>query len=206
MKYALLDEIFSSITHGLGFLATVAGLILFLFLQLPTSDIWRIVGFSIFIGTLLCMYLFSTLFHSLIFTKAKRIFAIFDHSSIFLLIGGTYSYFLLTTMRGFTGWILLSTIWVLCIGGILFKIFFTDRLKFITVTLYLLLGWCILFFIKPFLHAVSLQTFLFLLLGGLFYSVGTIFYSSKKIPFAHSIWHLFVVLATAFHFWAIYLL
>jgi len=206
MRYFFLDEIFSSITHGLGFLAAVAGLFLFLFLQLHTSDIWRIVGFSIFIGTLLCMYLFSTLFHSLIFTKAKRVFVVLDHSSIFLLIGGTYSYFLLTTMRGLTGWILLPLIWTLCIGGILFKIFFTERLKLITVALYLLLGWCILFFIKPFLHVVSLQTFLFLLLGGLLYSVGTIFYASKKIPFAHTIWHLFVVLATVCHFWAIYLL
>lgn len=206
MKLPLAEEITNSITHGIGFIGAVIGLILFFIFQQKTSDIWRIVGFSIFGGTLIFMYFMSTLSHSLIFTKARKVFAVLDHSSIFLLIAGTYTYFLLTTLRGTTGWTLLTIIWGLSITGIILKAFFVDRLHLLSVGIYLGMGWLIVFFIKPLLHILHPNIFILLLTGGILYSVGTFFYSSKKIPFAHSIWHVFVVLATACHFLAIYLL
>lgn len=206
MKLVLLEEIANSITHGIGFIGAVVGLVLFILFQGKISDIWRIVGFSIFAGSLIFMYLMSTLSHSLIFTKARKVFAILDHSSIFLLIAGTYTYFLLTVLRGVEGWSLLSIIWILSIIGIVLKAFFVDKLRLFSVFIYLFLGWLCIFVIRPMWQGVHLNIFLLLLIGGIFYSLGTVFYSLRKIPFAHSIWHVFVVAASACHFFAIYFL
>jgi len=206
MKLRIIEEIFNSITHGIGLIAAIVGLILFIIFQSRMSDVWRIVGFSIFCGGLICMYLFSTLSHSFVFTKAQKVFAVLDHSSIFLFIAATYSYFLLTSLRGIMGWILLSFMWILCIGGIVMKTFFVDRFHRITVGMYLAMGWMIIFFTRPLLSTLHTPTILLLLSGGIIYSLGTIFYLFRKIPFMHVVWHMFVIGATFCHFTAIYLL
>lgn len=202
----LLEEIFNSITHGLGVLLVVAGVVTFFLLRTAASDELKIIGFSIFAGSLFLMYLISTLTHSLIFTKAKKVFMILDHSAIYLLIAGTYTPFLLTSLKGLLGYVLLGVVWTLALSGIVFKAFFVEKFKTISTILYIGLGWLIVIAVKPLLQAVTLRIFLFMLLGGIFYTLGTIFYSAKKLPFAHTIWHLFVLVGSACHFAAIYLL
>lgn len=202
----LLEEIFNSITHGIGVLLVIVGVVTFLLLKTAASDQYKIIGFSIFALCLFLMYLISTLTHSLIFTKVKKVFMILDHSAIYLLIAGTYTPFLLTSLKGPLGYILLAVVWTLAICGIVFKAIFLEKWKVISTILYISLGWLIVIAIRPLFQAVTFRIFLLMLLGGIFYTLGTIFYSAKKLPFAHTIWHLFVLVGSACHFFAVYLL
>lgn len=200
------EEIANSITHGIGFLLSTLGLIFFLLTQFDKSNLWRDIGFCIFAVSLLTMYLMSTLSHSLVFTKARKVFAILDHSSIFFLIAGTYSYFLLTFFRSSEGLSLLGIVWALCIAGIILKACIVDQKRIISLGMYVVLGWLILAIIQPLFHVLPFPTFLLLILGGVLYSFGTIFFLLRKLPFSHTIWHLFVMGGSACHLLAVFLL
>ncbi len=202
-----LHEIFNSITHGIGVLLSIAGLVLLVvFASIRDPDAWKIVSFSIYGFSLILLYLSSTLFHAFQKKKVKNFFNLFDHSSIFILIAGTYTPFCLVSLRGPWGWTIFGLIWGLAILGVLFKIFFySDRLRAIGTMIYLAMGWLILIALKPLIEYVPAGALWWLLAGGLSYSIGIIFYLWRKYRFNHVIWHLFVLGGSICHFFAIFL-
>lgn len=203
---SIIEEIFNAITHGLGLILAVIGSIILLNFASKHFDLTKIIGFSIFGVVLIFSYTISTLYHGLIFTKAKRILKILDHSCIFLLIAGTYTPFLLTILKGKLGLVLLLLIWILAVLGIILKVFYVHKFKRLSLVFYLFMGWIIIFAIKPMLAALPLGVVGLIALGGLFYTVGTVFYSWKKLPLSHAIWHLFVLGGSVCHFFAMFYL
>ncbi|SMB96078.1 hemolysin III [Desulfonispora thiosulfatigenes DSM 11270] len=199
-RYTLAEEIFNSISHGIGALLSIVALVILVSFASISGDVWKIVSFSIYGFTLFFLYMSSTLYHSIFHEKAKRILRILDHSSIYLLIAGSYTPITLISLRGTWGWTLFTLIWTLAITGIVLKIISLEKLKKVSVFLYIFMGWLIIIAIKPMLSTVPKGLFLWLLLGGLIYTLGVIFYSNKKIPFNHAIWHLFVLGGSVAHF------
>lgn len=200
------EEIFNSITHGLGAILGIFILLILLTYSHSKNDPLRILGFTIFGITVITFYITSTLFHSLTFTKAGKVFQVLDHSFIFLLIAGSYSPFALISFKGNIGWSLFSLVWGLSILGIIFKACFRDKFKILSLLFYLLFGWLAIFIVVPLSSYLSLKVIYLLILGGLFYTIGTAFYLWRKLPFNHGIWHLFVLGGSVCHFLAVWLI
>lgn len=192
------EEIFSSISHGFGIVLGIAFLLIFISLK-PNDDPLKTLSFGIFGAAVTLFYLISTLFHSLSYTRVKGIFKILDHSFIFLLIAATYTPFTLIVLKGNLGWSLFLLIWVLAILGTLYKIFFVNKLKWLSLMFYLSLGWLALVAVVPLSQALPFSSLFLLILGGFLYSLGIIFYLWKTLPFNHGIWHIFVLAATFCH-------
>lgn len=203
MQYSLKEEIVNAITHGLGVILSIPALVVLIIFAVKYGDALDVVSFSIFGASMLLLYLFSTLLHSIQHQKAKNVFEILDHSAIYLLIAGTYTPFLLGPLRGPLGWTLFGIIWGLTIAGIIFKVYFVKKFIILSTVIYLFMGWLILVAIKPLYDGLSMDGFLLLLLGGILYSVGSIFYVWRKIPFHHAIWHGFVLAGSASMFFCI---
>lgn len=202
-SYAVGEEIVNSVTHGIGAaLSVIGGIVLIIFAALY-GDAWRIVSFSIYSVTLVILYLASTLYHSVRDLRLKRIFKILDHSCIYLLIAGTYTPFLLVSLRGPWGWTLLGVIWGLALVGIIFKIFSAQRFRRFVVLGYLLMGWLCVIAGRELLLRVPAEGLLWLALGGLLYTVGVLFYAWRKLPYGHAIWHLFVLGGSICHYLAV---
>lgn len=197
------DEIASAITHGVGALLAIAGLVLLIVFSSLYGNAWHITSFTIFGAMMVILYTTSTLYHSLTHLRAKKIFRQFDHMAIFLLIAGTYTPFCLTILRGWVGWTLFGIVWSCAIGGVVLKAFRTGKAVLISTFLYVILGWAVIFVIKPIYQSMTPAGFLFLVLGGACYTGGVIFFLKDRIPFFHSIWHLFVLGGSVFHFFAI---
>ena len=197
------EEIANAITHGIGAFLAIAALVILIVFSALQGTAWHVSGFSIFGSTMVILYVMSTLYHSLTHVKAKKLFRKFDHMSIFLLIAGTYTPFCLTALRGWLGWTIFGVVWGCAIGGIIVKAFRTGKGELISTILYITMGWIIIFFIKPVYTYMTLQGFSFLLMGGACYTLGAFFFIKEKIPFNHSIWHLFVIGGSAFHFFAV---
>jgi hemolysin III len=197
------EEIANAITHGVGALLAIAGLVLLIVFSALQGTAWHISSFTIFGSAMVVLYVMSTLYHSLTHLRAKKLFRKFDHMSIFLLIAGTYTPFCLTVLRGWIGWTIFGIVWGCAIGGIVVKAFLTGRGELISTILYILMGWMIIFFIRPVYSYMSFQGFLFLIAGGAFYTLGAFFFMKEKIPYNHSIWHLFVIGGSIFHFFAV---
>lgn len=201
--YTKKEEIANGITHGLGVLLGIAALVVLLVLSIKKGDTLSIVAFSVYGACFILMYLSSTLYHSITNEKAKKILRVFDHSSIFLFIAGTYTPITLLSMSGGLRLGILIAVWSIAIFGVAFKIITFgqfDRFKALSLILYIGMGWIAVFTIKPIIRMTSLGFFLWILGGGLFYTLGTIFYSIKRIPYNHAIWHLFVLAASITHF------
>ncbi len=194
------EEIANSITHGIGAGLSIAALVILVVFAALQGDAWKIVSFSIYGVSLFALYLTSTLYHSFTNPKLKKFFHVLDHSAIFLLIAGTYTPILLISMRGPWGWTLFGLIWTLALGGIILKVFFFERFKILSVLFYIGMGWLAVIAVKPLLEMVPTAVNLWLLIGGIFYTVGVVFYLTKKIPFQHGIWHLFVLGGSVSHF------
>lgn len=203
-KQSLGEEIANSITHGIGAaLATAALTILVVFAALK-GDAWRIVSFAIYGTSLILMYTSSTLYHAFTHKKAKRYFRIMDHSSIFLLIAGTYTPITLLALRDAGwGWTIFGLIWGMAILGILFKLLFYGKLEKLSVVFYIAMGWLAVIAIKPMLANLPLGLLVWIAIGGLSYTFGIIFYAWTKLPYNHSIWHLFVLGGSISHFFGI---
>lgn len=199
-----MEEVMNAVTHGIGTLLAVAGLVLLTVLAYLHGDIWHIVSFSIYGSTLVLLYLASTLYHSFTNEKVKRIFKILDHSAIYLLIAGTYTPFTLVPLHGVLGWTVFGVVWGLAIIGIVLKVFFAGRFKFVSTMCYLGMGWFIIVAIKPLIATVPALGMNWLFAGGLFYTLGSAFYMWKKIPYNHAIWHLFVLAGSVSHFIAVF--
>lgn len=197
-----IEEIANSITHGLGLLIVIIAVFFLLLINNKTWEFWRMLGISIFGLSVILTYTFSTLYHSLYFTKANPVFKRLDHSSIFLLITGTYTPFLIF-IRSKEGFILLSILWLITVLGIIYKSIFIDKLKRVELLVYLFLGWIGIFILSSILNTMPILVILLLIAGGCFYTFGAIFYAWKKLKFNHGIWHLFVLFGTACHFLAL---
>ena len=194
------EEIANSITHGIGAGLAVAALVILVVFAAQISDAWKVVSFCIYGATMITLFLSSTLYHAFTDLYVKRFFRILDHSSIFLLIAGTYTPVTIGTMRGGWGWTLFGIIWGLTIIGIILKIFAMRKLKWVSLVVYLLMGWIIVIAIKPLLMVVPKMFLAWMLIGGAAYSLGVIFYVAKKMPYHHAVWHLFVLGGSISHF------
>lgn len=192
-------EIANAVTHGIGVLLAIFALV-FLIVQ---SDERSVVGFVIYGVSLIILYLASTLYHSLVFTRARNLFRKFDHMAIFLLIAGTYTPFCLTALNGWLGWLMLGAVWGFAVLGIVLKSLFTGRYEWLSVSMYILTGWMVIFAIKPIYETLSVSGFAFLVAGGLSYTIGTFFYVNTRIPYSHSIWHLWVLGGSVLHFFSV---
>lgn len=199
-----MEEVMNAVTHGVGTLLAVAGLVLLTVLAYLHGSIWHIVSFSIYGTTLVLLYLASTLYHSFTNERVKRIFKILDHSAIYLLIAGTYTPFTLVPLHGVLGWTVFSLVWGLAIIGIVLKVFFAGRYKVLSTLCYLGMGWFIVIAIKPLLATVPALGMIWLFAGGLFYTLGSVFYLWKRLPYNHAIWHLFVLAGSISHFIAVF--
>ena len=199
------ERLFNSITHGIGFVLSVVALILMVVYASYNSDAWSIVGVSIFGTTLILLYMSSTLYHAFPKGRLKQIFQLLDQSIIYLLIAGTYTPVLLITLRNPLGWTVFGLVWAMAIGGITHRIFFFDKLKFLTLVSYITMGWLSLIVFKSILKAAPTELVVWLLIGGVFYTGGLIFYRWERLPFNHAIWHLFVLGGSFSHFMGIYL-
>jgi hemolysin III len=197
------EEIANAITHGIGALLAVAALVVLIVLAALKGTVWHVVSFSIYGATLVLLYFASTLYHSLTHTGAKNVFHKFDHISIYLLIAGTYTPFCLTALRGWIGWTVFGFVWgCALLGGTLKAISVGKRVRLSTI-MYVLMGWVILIAIKPLFDSMSSLGFGLLIGGGVFYTLGTIFFLRDHVKYNHSVWHLFVVGGSVLHFFAV---
>lgn len=195
-----MEEKLNAITHGVGASLALAGLIVLIFASYWYGDIWHIISFSIYGASLVMLYLASTLYHSFTNQKLKYVFKIIDHAAIYVLIAGTYTPFTMVLFHGFLGWTLFGVIWSIALVGIVFQVFFVKRFKIFSTLCYIIMGWFILFFLKPLIAALPLEGLCWLVAGGLAYTVGAVFYLQPRIPYNHAIWHLFVLAGSAFHY------
>jgi hemolysin III len=197
------EEIVNSLTHGIGLVLSVAGFAVLLVQAAKNGTAWHIVGCTVYGCTLICLYLASTLYHGIPAPRLKRVLRIVDHSAIYLLIAGTYTPFLLVNLRGGWGWSLLGIIWGCAMAGIVFKLWFVDHFNLLSTLLYIAMGWLAVVAIKPLLAHVSAAGLEWLLAGGLAYTVGVVFYATRRIPYSHGIWHLFVLAGSFCHYLAV---
>lgn len=196
------EEIANGITHGFGLLLSVAGLTILVTLAALRGNAWHVVACSVYGATLVLLYLASTLYHSIHSPGAKRILRILDHSAIYLLIAGTYTPFVLVTLRNLLGWTLFGIVWTLAALGIVFKSFAVEKFAVASTVLYALMGWLGIVGIKAMYVALSWGGLAWILAGGAFYTLGILFFASKRRYF-HTIWHLFVIAGSLCHFFAV---
>lgn len=202
-RYSIGEEIANSVTHGVGVVLSIGGLAVLTAFSSVLGNAWHIVSSSIFGATLILLYASSTLYHSIQFPRVKRILQVIDHSAIFLLIAGTYTPFTLVTLRGAWGWTLFGVVWGLAVTGIIFQVTRLRKWPAISLALYVGMGWVVIVATKPLLAAIDPRGLLLLLIGGLSYTAGIVFYVWRRLPYHHAIWHIFVLVGSAFHFFAI---
>lgn len=204
-KYLITNEVLNAVTHGVGVLLSIVG---FIFLLKKADSGLHYVSFIIYGVSLLLLFLASTLYHSLIFTEAKKVFQVFDHCSIYLLIAGTYTPYCLLYIRGTIGIVLLSIIWLAAIIGIVYKSLTLSKVKSVSklsTIIYNVMGWAVVIALPSLYQSVGLKGLLLLVGGGVAYTVGSVFYSMKNRRYMHVVWHLFVMLGAMLMFFSIYL-
>lgn len=197
------EEIANSISHGLGLLLSLVALPVLVLAASEMGNVRFLVGVSVFGGTMVLLYLASTLYHSITHETAKQFFRVFDHTAIFLLIAGSYTPFSLGVLRGPWGWSMLAIVWTLAIIGITLKIRKRTRHSRISIVLYVIMGWLALIAIKPIVMLIPVPGILLIFAGGLAYTGGLAFFAAQRIRYNHFIWHLFVIAGTTCHFFAV---
>ena len=204
-RYSLGEEIFSAVTHGVGSMLSIAGTVVLIVLSAVYSDAWAVVSSCIFGASLIILYTVSTLYHSITNKRAKKFFRIMDHNTIFFLIAGTYTPITLAILRGALGWTLFGIVWGAAIIGIVLNSIDLERFAKPSIVCYIAMGWVIIIAFKPLIAAVNTTSLVFLIVGGVFYTVGVIFYAIKKVKYFHSVWHIFTVAGSIFHYFSILL-
>ena len=196
----LLEEIANSISHGLGLALSIIGFTVLIMMATQSGDPWRLTGYIIYGSSLTILYLFSTLYHGLSHSRIKAIFRRLDHSAIYLLIAGTYTPVILISLR--TTWVifLLPVVWAMAIFGVYMKVFFIHRYERLTLVFYILMGWLALIAAKPLFNSVPIESFIWIIVGGISYTTGIIFYVWRRLPYQHTIWHMFVLLGSISHY------
>lgn len=203
--YSKKEEIANALTHGIGIILSIIGLVYMLVYSIQNGDISHITGSIVFGSTLIIMYTCSTLYHTFQTQKLKLIFRKLDHIAIYLLIAGSYTPFTLITLQNTAwGWSLFIIIWFLAVFGIIYKLTPLNRYKKISLILYLGMGWLVILAAKPMITFLDTNGLWLLVLGGLMYTIGVIFYIWEKLPFNHAIWHLFVLGGSIFHFFTVF--
>lgn len=200
-----LEEVANCATHGVGLALSVAGFVALVALAWVHGDAWHIVSCGVYGASLVALYLASTLYHGARHPRAKQLFQVLDHCGIYLLIAGTYTPFTLVMLRGPWGWTLFGLVWGIALAGILFRVIFGTRYRPLAVASYVLLGWLCVVAVKPILELVPLGALAWIAAGGLAYTAGVFFFSAKRIPHHHAIWHLFVLGGSICHYVAILL-
>ena len=198
------EEIANAITHGLGAALSIAGLTLLVVWAALFGDTWQVVSVSIYGGTLVFLYLASTLYHAIQHLHVKQVFHVLDHVGIALLIAGTYTPILLIQMREWWGWLFFGVIWGLALVGAGIKAFFTGRFVRVSTATYIAMGWLSLLLLKPMLTTMGIGGMVWMIAGGLSYSLGVIPFLWTRLPFNHAIWHLFVIGGSLCHYVAIW--
>lgn len=204
-KYLIVNEVLNAVTHGIGVGLSVAGLIVLILKGVQSGSTLELVSYCIFGASLILLYLCSTLYHSLIFTPARKLFKIFDHSSIYILIAGSYTPLCLITVGGTKGWALFYTVWLIAFLGVIYKSIWVEKFKNISTLLYIGMGWLCLVAIKELYIGLGTSGFALLLTGGLSFTIGAAFYSMRSVKFMHVLWHLFVMAGTAFIYFTVLL-
>jgi hemolysin III len=202
--YSPIEEKINIISHAIGFILSIVALVLLVTHANLHGNILHIVSFSIFGTSLIILYISSTFYHSAKKSDLRNKLKITDHASIYILIAGTYTPFTLVTLNGTIGWVIFGTSWGLALTGIIFKLFFTGRYDLISTVMYVLMGWVIVFAIKPLINNLPLEGFLWLFAGGISYTIGAILYSIKRIKFNHAIFHVFVLIGSFSHFMSVF--
>lgn len=198
------QEFANSITHGIGAILSIVGLIMLLYISIQKEDIWRIVSFAIYGATLIFLYISSTIYHSVTDKRKKYIFRILDHIAIYLLIAGSYTPLTLVLLWGLLGRIIFGVVWLIALAGIFMKIFFFSKTKILSMILYIIMGWLIVVATKPIISILPTGILYLLIVGGFCYSIGIIFYIIPKVPYNHTIWHIFVLAGSFTHFLGYY--
>ena len=196
------DILANAITHGIGAAFALAGAV-YLIAASSHGTAWLIVSCSVFSTTLVLVYLCSTLYHSLVRTRARHVFQVLDHSAIYLLIAGTYTPFTLISLRGRVGWTMFAMEWSLAAAGIVFKSLAVERFAVASVVVYLFQGWLVVFAFRPLLHSVGWHGVLWLGAGGMFYTLGIVFFALDRVRYFHATWHLFVLAGSVAHFFGV---
>ena len=204
-RYLVVNEILNALTHGIGVGLSIAGLVLLVIKGAQLGSPIHIVAYAIYGSSLILLFLASTLYHSLIFTKARKVFQVFDHSSIYILIAGTYTPFCLLTIQGWLGWTLFGIIWFMALLGVIYKSIWLSRKGKSATIIYIIMGWLCLIALKPLYLGLGLTGTILLAAGGVSYTIGAIFYSFKNIKYMHVVWHLFVLAGAALMFFSILL-
>lgn len=197
------EELASALTHGLGATAALAGGAVLITLAALYGNGWQLGAAIVFGVCLVLLYLASTLYHSFQHPVLKGRLKVFDHCAIYLLIAGTYTPFTLVALRGPWGWGLFAAIWTLALAGVVFKLFHTGRFRRLSTLIYVAMGWLVLVAIRPVLAALDAWTFGWLLAGGVFYTLGTVFYHREALPYSHAIWHVFCIAGSVCHYVAV---
>ncbi len=194
------EEFWNVITHGLGLLLSIVGLIVLIIVSSINLSTMHIIAYSIYGVSLVVLYAASTAYHMSKKEKIRLRLNVFDHSAIYVLIAGTYTPIALITLHGIVGWSLLAVIWGLAIVGIVLKLFFTGRFDRLSTLIYVFMGWLAVIAIKPLIENMSMPGLIWLMIGGLFYTIGAVFYLRNSLKFNHVIFHVFVLLGSISHF------
>lgn len=205
-RYLILNEVLNAVTHGIGFGLSIAGLVILLIKGARLDSPIHIISYAIYGSMMILLFLFSTLFHSLMFTRAKKVFQVFDHASIFLLIAGSYTPFCLLSIQGWLGWTLFILIWLLAISWIVYKsltLHKKETLSKISTLIYINMGWLCVIAFKPLIASLGFWGTFLLASGGVSYTVGALFYSIKSVRFMHVVWHLFVMLGAGLMYFSV---
>ncbi|MGC9771933.1 PAQR family membrane homeostasis protein [Fervidobacterium islandicum] len=202
-KYTLGEEIANSVTHGVGALLSIAGAVVLIVIASLQGDVLKILSAVVYGFSLFLLYMNSTLYHAIQHKTAKYVLEILDHSSIYVLIAGSYTPFLLLAIKSVTGTLFLCMIWVLAILGIIFKVFFVRKFVYLSTLFYVIMGWIVVLIFKPLNKSVDSGIIWLLVSGGLMYTLGAVFYVWRKFKFHHMVWHIFVVFGSLFHYFAI---
>ncbi len=197
------DILANAITHGIGLGFAVVGAV-YLIVASERGPVLLIVSCSVFSAALVLVYLCSTLYHSLVRTRARHVLHVLDHSAIYVLIAGTYTPFTLVSLRGPLGWVLLTVVWSLAVAGVVFKSLAIGRFPAASALVYLFQGWLAVFVVRSLLHAIGWHGILWLFAGGLAYTLGIIFFALDRLPYFHAAWHIFVLAGSIAHYFAVY--
>ncbi len=203
--YTEREELANSVTHAAGVVLSLVGLVLLVVFAALNGSAWHVVSTAIFGTTLVLLYTTSTLYHSLRGDRLKQRLQKADHAAIFLLIAGSYTPFVLVTLRGPWGWSLFGIIWGLAVAGVTIKFWLAGRFRLVSTLIYIAMGWLVLVAIKPLAAALPAGGLKLLVAGGLCYTGGAAFYLWKRLPYHHAIWHLFVLAGSACHWAAVFL-
>jgi hemolysin III len=198
-EYSVGEEIANAVTHGLAAAAAIVGMTLLLARGIPVLSGWELAGIVVYGGSLVTLFLASTLYHAITHPRAKDILKRVDHGAIYVLIAGTYTPFMSIALHSTAAHVLLAVVWPLALAGVVFKIFFVHRFEWLSLSTYLIMGWLAIFVIYQLWFALPRTGFLLLVAGGLCFTLGAVFYAMKSKRFTHAIWHLWVVAGASCH-------